>query len=115
MVRSSPRRRRTDPPGGVRGSQPAYPAGDLRGAPTSDAVQPDLFSGTQVVQRTLPRTGTRVRLRLAPLGHGRVRVVEAVRRPAGATRYEPWPEEEGRETDLERLCLGVDYLDLFGG
>ncbi len=94
---------------------PPFVAGDLRGAPGSDAVQPDLFSGTQVVQRTLPRTGTRVRLRLAPLGGGRVRVVEAVRRAEGASRYEPWPEEEGRETELERLQLGVGYSDLFGG
>ena len=90
-------------------------AGALRGAPGADAVQPDLFSGTQVVQRTLPRTGTRVRLRLAPLGDGRVRVVEAVRRPAGAVRYEAWPEEEGRETELERLRLGIGYAELFGG
>jgi len=94
---------------------PPFTAGDLRGAPGSDAVQPDLFSGTQVVQRTLPRTGTRVRLRLAPLGDGRVRVVEAVRCHAGAVRYEPWPEEEGRETELERLRLGIGYAELFGG
>jgi len=93
----------------------SFAAGDLRGAPGADAVQPDLFSGTQVVQRTLPRTGTRVRLRLAPLGGGRVRVVEAVRRAAGGGRYEPWPEEEGRETELERLQLGVGYAELFGG
>lgn len=89
-------------------------AADLRAAPDADAVQPDLFSGTQVVQRTLPRTLTRVRLRLAPLGDGRVRVEEAVRRPAGAARYEAWPEEEGRVTELARLHLGVAYEELFG-
>lgn len=88
---------------------------DLRSAPAGDAVQPDLFSGTQVVQRTLVGSGTRVRLRLTPLGGGRVRVEEAYRRGAGAARYEPWPEETGRDTELARLRLGVSYEELFGG
>lgn len=85
----------------------------LRSAPQADAVQPDLFSGTQVVQRTLSRSGSRVRLRLQPLGDGRVRVVEAFRLLPGARSYEPWPEESGRETDLARLHLGLRYEELF--
>lgn len=87
--------------------------GDLRAAPGATAVQGDLFSGTQVVQRTLAHSGSRVRLRLAPLGDGRVRVVEAYRRVPGARGFEPWPEEAGRETDFARLHLGLTYEELF--
>lgn len=88
--------------------------GDLGAEPGATAVQPDLFSGTQVVQRTLPGSGTRVRLRLAPVGDGRVRIVEAVRRQADALRYEPWPEEVGRVVVFERLRLTWAYEELFG-
>lgn len=89
------------------------------GAPTPGilgaVIQPDLFSGTQVLQRTLPASGTVVRLRLRPLGDGRVRVEEAVRRVAGAVHFEPWPGETGREVAFDRLGFSIAYRDVFGG
>lgn len=78
-------------------------------------IQGDLFSGTQVLERVLPGSGTRVRLRLAPLGAGRVRVVEAARRLPGRPRFEPWPDEEGREVAFERLGFDLAYAAVFGG
>ncbi len=77
-------------------------------------LQPDLFSGTQVLERVLGRSRTVVRLRLRPLGGGRVRVEEAARRLAGRPRFDRWPEEEGREVAFERLGFAVAYADVFG-
>lgn len=77
-------------------------------------VQPDLFSGTQVLERVLVGSRTVVRLRLRPLGGGRVRVEEAARRLAGRARFDPWPEEEGREVAFDRLGFAVAYADVFG-
>lgn len=77
-------------------------------------IQPDLFSGTHVLERTLTPSGTVVRVRLRPLGDGRVRIVEAARRLAGRSRFERWPEEEGRDIAFERLGLGVPYATVFG-
>ena len=77
-------------------------------------LQPDLFSGTQVLERVLVRSQTVVRLRLRPLGGGRVRVEEAARRLAGRPRFDPWPEEEGRVVAFERLGFEVAYADVFG-
>lgn len=78
-------------------------------------IQPDLFSGTQVLERTLPSSGTVVRLRLRPVGGHHVRVEEAARRPLGRTRFEPWPDEEGRVVAFARLGFGVAYEAVFGG
>lgn len=77
-------------------------------------IQPDLFSGTQVLERVLPSSGTAVRLRLRPLGGGRVRVVEAARRLPGHARFAPWPEEEGREAAFVQLGFGLPYAAVFG-
>jgi hypothetical protein len=77
-------------------------------------LQPDLFSGTQVLERVLGSSGTVVRLRLRPLGGGRVRVEEAARRLVGRGRFDPWPEEEGREVAFDRLGFPVAYADVFG-
>lgn len=77
-------------------------------------LQGDLFSGTQVLERALPGSGTVVRLRLAPLGAGRVRVVEAARRLPGRARFEPWPDEEGREVAFARLGFDASYERVFG-
>ena len=77
-------------------------------------IQPDLFSGTQTLERTLPASGTVVRMRLRPLGDGRVRVEEAVRRLAGHARFEPWPDEEGRVVAFERLGFAARYDAVFG-
>lgn len=90
----------------------------MSGAPRvlerSGPLQPDLFSGTQVLERVLGRSRTVVRLRLRPLGGGRVRVEEAARRLAGRGRFDPWPEEEGREVAFDRLGFGIAYADVFG-
>ncbi len=77
-------------------------------------LQPDLFSGTQVLERVLGQSHTEVRLRLRPLGGGRVRVEEAARRTKGRARYERWPEEEGREVAFDLLGFAVAYADVFG-
>ena len=77
-------------------------------------LQPDLFSGTEVLERVLGGSGTVVRLRLRPLGAGRVRVEEAARRLAGRVRFDRWPEEEGREVAFDRLGFAVAYEDVFG-
>ena len=80
----------------------------------SGPIQPDLFSGTQVLERTLRGSGTVVRLRLRPLGEGRVRVEEAARRSGPQTAFEPWPAEAGREVAFERLGFAVAYREVFG-
>jgi hypothetical protein len=81
----------------------------------ADVVQPDLFSGTQVVLRRLEPSGTTVRLRLRPLGGRRVRLEEAERRPAGASEFSVWASEVGREVDFDRLGLTLGYEALFPG
>ncbi len=87
----------------------------MKRATVSDGpIQPDLFSGTQVLERTLRASGTVVRLRLRPLGAGRVRVEEAARRLAGHSRFEPWPDEEGRVVAFERLGFADRYDAVFG-
>jgi hypothetical protein len=85
-----------------------------RVADRTGPIQPDLFSGTQTLERTLPASGTVVRLRLRPLGGGRVRVEEAVRRHVGQARFEPWPDEEGRVVAFERLGFADRYDAIFG-
>lgn len=89
-------------------------ASDRRELERDGPIQPDLFSGTHVLERTLTPSGTVVRVRLRPLGHGRVRVVEAARRLPGRPRFEPWPDEEGRDIAFDRLGLGVAYAAVFG-
>jgi len=83
-------------------------------SPLSGPIQPDLFSGTQVLERTLAGSGAVVRLRLRPLGAGRVRIEEAARRPADRGAFEVWPTEVGRIVAFERLGFGVPYDEVFG-
>jgi hypothetical protein len=84
-------------------------------SPLSGPIQPDLFSGTQVLERTLAGSGTVVRLRLRPLGAGRVRIEEAARRAADQRAFETWSAEAGRVVAFERLGFGVAYDEVFGG
>lgn len=78
-------------------------------------IQPDLFSGTQVLERRLSGSGTVVRLRLRPLGDGRVRILEAARRSGAHGTFVAWPAEAGREVAFVRLGFGVSYDEVFGG
>jgi hypothetical protein len=80
----------------------------------SGPIQPDLFSGTQVLERTLSGSGTVVRLRLRPLGAGRVRIVEAARCNGGRGGFVAWPAEAGREVAFVRLGFAVSYDEVFG-
>ena len=77
-------------------------------------IQPDLFSGTQVLERTLSASGTVVRLRLRPLGAGRVRILEAARCNGGRGTFVTWPAEAGREVVFARLGFDVSYDEVFG-
>ena len=77
-------------------------------------VQPDLFSGTQVLERTLRGSGSVVRLRLTPLGGGRVRIEEAARRRRGGDAFEDWPGERGRVVAFDRLGFDRSYDEVFG-
>ena len=86
----------------------------MRRSGLAGPIQPDLFSGTQVLERTLGGSGTVVRVRLRPLGGGRVRIEEAARRSGGQASFVTWPAETGREVAFERLGFGVAYEDVFG-
>jgi hypothetical protein len=86
----------------------------VRRSPLSGPIQPDLFSGTQVLERTMSGSGTIVRLRLRPLGAGRVRIVEAARCGGGRGGFVAWPAEAGREVAFERLGFAVTYDEVFG-
>jgi hypothetical protein len=83
-------------------------------SPLAGPIQPDLFSGTQVLERTLTGSGTIVRLRLRPLGAGRVRIVEAARCGGGRGGFVAWPAEAGREVAFARLGFTVSYDEVFG-
>jgi hypothetical protein len=79
-----------------------------------DAIQGELFAEHPVVLRRLPGSGTIFRLRLEPLGHGMVRIVEAARRRRGTEPFEDVPGERGRVMRFEQLGLDTDYETLFG-
>lgn len=73
--------------------------------------QDNLFDPSRTVERNL-ESGSAVRLRLEPLGDGRVRVLEYYRKAAGGWRR--CREEEGRIVFYDRLKLPQDYAELFG-
>jgi hypothetical protein len=77
-------------------------------------IQPDLFSGTQVLERRLNGSGTLVRLRLLPLGNGVVRILEAARCSGDRGTFVTWPAEAGREVAFARLGFDVTYDEVFG-
>lgn len=78
------------------------------------SVQNDLFSGTRLVERRLPDSGATVRIRLAPLADGRVRILEYYRRRRGEVRFKRANGEENRDVAYERLGLEADFEELFG-
>lgn len=85
-----------------------------RDPPDAESVQGGLFDRAPVVLRRVASSGATLRLRLEPLGDGRVRVLEAARRPRGAARFARLPHEEGRVVRYEQLRLDIDYTSLFG-
>jgi hypothetical protein len=79
-----------------------------------DTVQGELFVDAPVVLRHVATSGATFRLRLEPLGAGRVRVVEAERRAPGATTFKRVPSEVGRVVRFDQLGLAADYDTVFG-
>ncbi len=76
------------------------------------SFQDDLFSSARWIERTVQ--GATVRVRLEPLGRGRVRVVRYERRRRGERAFTRRPEEEGRVVALEAVAPGASYAALFG-
>ena len=74
--------------------------------------QPTLFDPSRLVERRLP-SGVRVRVRLAPLPDGRVKVLEYRRRGHDDARWQRRPEEEGRTCPYAALGLGLPYDEVF--
>lgn len=77
------------------------------------AFQDDLFTGCRWLER-VTGLGVRVRVRLEPLGDGRVRVLRYERRRPGERDFVRRPEEEGRVTSLAAVAPDEDYERLFG-
>ena len=80
---------------------------------TWDTVQGELFVDAPVVLRHVAASGATFRLRLEPLGAGRVRVLEAERRAPGAASFKRVPGEVGRVVRFEQLGLATDYDTVF--
>lgn len=74
--------------------------------------QDDLFSAARWIERAVQ--GATVRVRLEPLGRGRVRVVRYERCRRGERAFTRRPEEEGRVVALEAVAPGTSYQELFG-
>lgn len=78
-------------------------------------LQNDLFSGTRLVERVVPTSGTTVRLRLEALGDGTsVRVLEYHRRAPGERRFHRVATEEQRVVAFAGLGLAQPFDELFG-
>lgn len=78
---------------------------------STPAFQDDLFSPARWIERTVQ--GATVRVRLEPLGQGRVRVVRYERKRRGDRAFTRRPEEEGRVVPLASVAPGTDYASLF--
>lgn len=76
-------------------------------------AQPGLFDRSRTLERTLP-SGATVRLRLEPLEHHLVRIVEYRRRSRDGARWERRGGEEGRTYAYARLGLGLTFDHVFG-
>ena len=74
--------------------------------------QDDLFSSARWIERTVH--GVTVRVRLEPLGAGRVRVLRYERKRPGDRAFTRRGEEEGRVVALEAVAPEKDYSELFG-
>lgn len=80
---------------------------------SAPALQDDLFSGCRWLERTTS-SGVVVRVRLQPLGRGRVRILRYERRRPGDGAFVRRAEEEGRIVSLAALAPDQDYARLFG-
>ncbi len=80
---------------------------------TVTTFQDDLFSGARWIERTTD-LGVVVRIRLEPLGAGRVRIVRYERKRPHDRGFVRREEEEGRVVPLSAVAPGRDYAALFG-
>ena len=80
---------------------------------TATSFQDELFSSARWLERTTD-LGIVVRIRLEPLGGGRVRVVRYERKRPRDRAFVRRPEEEGRVAPLSSVAPGRDYVTLFG-
>lgn len=80
---------------------------------TTTTFQDDLFSRARWLERTTD-LGVVVRIRLEPLGGGRVRVVRYERKRPHDRGFVRRPEEEGRVAPFSVVAPGRDYAALFG-
>lgn len=76
------------------------------------AFQDELFSSARWIVREV--RGATVRVRLAPLGAGRVRIERYERRRTGERDFARRPSEEGRVVALAAVDPDADYAALFG-
>lgn len=79
---------------------------------SAPVFQDDLFTSARWIERAVQ--GVTVRVRLEPLGRGRVRVVRYERRRRDERAFTRRPEEEGRIVALEAIAPGASYAQLFG-
>ena len=87
--------------------------GTLRIGMTATTFQDDLFSSARWLERTTD-LGVMVRIRLEPLGAGRVRIVRYERKRPHDRGFVRRMEEEGRVVPLRAVAPGRDYATLFG-
>ncbi|MFO7544374.1 MAG: hypothetical protein R6W77_02655 [Trueperaceae bacterium] len=78
----------------------------------SPVFQDDLFSPARWIERTVQ--GVTVRVRLEPLGGGRVRLVRYERKRPGERAFTRRADEEGRVVALRAVAPETDYEELFG-
>ncbi len=81
---------------------------------STPTFQDGLFDSARWLERTTD-LGVVVRLRLEPLGRGRVRVVRYERKRPHDRGFVRRREEEGRIVPLSAVAPGRDYGALFGG
>jgi len=77
------------------------------------SFQDELFSSARWLERTTD-LGVVVRIRLEPLGAGRVRIVRYERKRPSDRDFVRREEEEGRVVPLSAVAPGRDYATLFG-
>lgn len=80
---------------------------------TATTFQDDLFSSARWLERTTD-VGVVVRIRLEPLGAGRVRIERYERKRPHDRDFVRRREEEGRVVPLSAVAPGRDYAALFG-
>jgi hypothetical protein len=80
-------------------------------ASSPPVYQDSLFDPARTVERTLSN-GTCVRVKLEPLGQGRVKILVYQRRPLGGM-WQRCQEEEGRVLEYRQLKLQASYEEIF--